>query len=206
MSAPLLVTKLYVPPVRSERVSRPRLIERLNVGLDRKLTLISAPAGFGKTTLLSECAARCGYPVAWVSLDKGDNEPDRFWTYVVAALQTIPHIKGTGLGQAVLSSFRSSQPPPMETLLSGLVNELVEITEPFVLMLDDLARDHQSADQRCAGPSSGESAATNAPGHLQPVRPALAVGPVARAAARSSNCAPTTCASPPQRQPLSSMM
>jgi LuxR family maltose regulon positive regulatory protein len=134
----LLKTKLYVPPVRSERVLRPRLVERLKAGLDRKLTLISAPAGFGKTTLLSECAARCGHPVAWVSLDKGDNEPVQFWTYVVAALQTIPPIKGTELGQAVLAIFRSSQPPPMETLLSGLINELVEITEPFVLILDDL--------------------------------------------------------------------
>ena len=135
---PLLQTKLHIPPIRPELVSRPRLVERLEVGLDRKLTLISAPAGFGKTTLLSECAARCGHPVAWVSLDKGDNDPVQFWTYVVAALQTIPHIKGTELGQAVLATFRFSKPPAMETLLSGLVNELVEITESFVLALDDL--------------------------------------------------------------------
>ncbi len=133
-----LKTKIYIPPVRTERVLRPRLVERLKAGFDRKLTLISAPAGFGKTTLLSECAALCGHPVAWVSLDKGDNEPVQFWTYVVAALQTIPHLKGTELGQAVLAIFRSSQPPPMETLLSGLINELVEVTEPFVLILDDL--------------------------------------------------------------------
>ena len=138
MSTPLLATKLYIPPVRPERVPRPRLLERLEAGLDRKLTLISAPAGFGKTTLIGECAARCGHPVAWVSLDKGDNEPVQFWTYVVAALQTIPQIKGTELGQPVLAIFRSSQPPPMETLLSGLINQLVEITKPFVLVLDDL--------------------------------------------------------------------
>jgi LuxR family maltose regulon positive regulatory protein len=134
----LLKTKIYVPPVRTERVLRPRLVERLKAGFDRRLTLISAPAGFGKTTLLSECVARCGHRVAWVSLDKGDNEPVQFWTYVVAALQTIPHLKGTELGQAGLAIFRSSQPPPMETLLSGLINELVEVTEPFVLILDDL--------------------------------------------------------------------
>ena len=125
MSTPLLATKLYIPPVRPERVPRPRLLERLEAGLDRKLTLISAPAGFGKTTLISECAARCGHPVAWISLDKSDNEPVRFWDYVVAALQTIPQIKGTELGQPVLALFRSSQPPSMETLLSALINELV---------------------------------------------------------------------------------
>jgi LuxR family maltose regulon positive regulatory protein len=70
-------------------VSRPRLIERLNEGLHRKLTLISAPAGFGKTTLLSECAARCGRPVAWLSLDEADNNPGRFSAYLAAALQRI---------------------------------------------------------------------------------------------------------------------
>jgi LuxR family maltose regulon positive regulatory protein len=70
MATPLLKTRLYIPPVRSESVSRPRLIERLNAGLQRKLTLISAPAGFGKTTLLSEWVASCGRPVAWLSLDE----------------------------------------------------------------------------------------------------------------------------------------
>jgi len=84
MSAPLLTTKLYIPPTRPELVSRPRLIERLNAGLHRKLTLISAPAGFGKTTLLSEWVAGCDRPFAWVSLDKGDNDPVRFWVYFIA--------------------------------------------------------------------------------------------------------------------------
>jgi LuxR family maltose regulon positive regulatory protein len=134
----VLRTKLYVPPVRPERVPRPRLVERLKAGLDCRLVLVSAPAGFGKTTLISEYAARCGHPVAWVSLDKADNEPVQFWTYVVTALQKNPHIKGRELGQAVLAMLRSAQPPPVETLLSGLINELVEITEPFVLILDDL--------------------------------------------------------------------
>jgi LuxR family maltose regulon positive regulatory protein len=148
---PLLKTKLYIPPVRPERVPRPHLVSRLAAGLGqspygfaRKLTLISAPAGFGKTALLSEWIHTLGphrdapLRVAWVSLDKGDNDPVQFWTYVVAALQTIPHINGTELGQAVLAMVRSTQPPPMETLLSGLINELVEITDPFVLILDDL--------------------------------------------------------------------
>jgi LuxR family maltose regulon positive regulatory protein len=101
---PLLKTKLYIPPLRSELVSRPRLIERLdaalgqNGGVARKLTLISAPAGFGRTTLLSECAARCGWPVAWVSLDEGDNDPTRFWAYFVAALRTIPSLAEADVG------------------------------------------------------------------------------------------------------------
>ena len=91
MSTPILATKLYIPPPRAKIVLRPRLIERLNEGLSsgRKLTLISASAGFGKTTLVSEWIAGCGRPVAWLSLDEGDNDPTRFLTYLVAALQTI---------------------------------------------------------------------------------------------------------------------
>src|SRR6185295_14787094 len=89
MSTPLLATKLYIPPPRPNVVLRPRLSERLNQGLHRKLTLISAPAGFGKTTLASTWVAGCGRPVAWLSLDEGDSDPTRFLTYLVAALRTI---------------------------------------------------------------------------------------------------------------------
>ena len=92
MATSLLTTKLYIPPLRPEMVSRPRLIERLNAGLHRKLTLVSAPAGFGKTTLLSEWAASCEWPVAWVSLEEGDNDLTRFLTYFVAALRYEHHI------------------------------------------------------------------------------------------------------------------
>ena len=84
---PLLHTKLYIPPLRREQASRPRLIERLNVGLGRKLTLVSAPAGFGKTTLVSEWIAAIHNRVAWLSLDESDNDPTRFLIYIVAALQ-----------------------------------------------------------------------------------------------------------------------
>jgi LuxR family maltose regulon positive regulatory protein len=106
MSAPLLTTKLYIPPPRPSVVPRPRLIERLNEGLtaSRKLTLISASAGFGKTTLVSEWVASCGQPVAWLSLDEGDNDPARFLTYLVAALQTIAPKIGAGV-LAALQSF-----------------------------------------------------------------------------------------------------
>src|SRR5258706_9353379 len=89
MPTPILATKLYIPPPRPKVVLRPRLIERLNEGLHGKLTLISAPAGFGKTTLLSGWVAGCGRPVAWLSLEEGDSDPTRFLSYLVAALQTI---------------------------------------------------------------------------------------------------------------------
>ena len=110
MSTPLLATKLYLPPPRPNAVLRPRLIERLNAGLHRKLTLISAPAGFGKTTLVSAWVAGCERPAAWLSLDEGDSDPTRFLTYLVAALQTIAPTIGAG----VVGALQSPQPPPAE--------------------------------------------------------------------------------------------
>src|SRR5919202_1037466 len=104
MSPPILATKLYLPPPRPNLVVRPRLIARLNDGLRHKLTLISAPAGFGKSTLLGEWAATCGRPVAWLSLDQGESDPGRFLTYLVAALQTIVPT----LGQGVLATMEAS--------------------------------------------------------------------------------------------------
>ena len=139
---PLLSTKLHIPQVRPELVPRPHLIERLNVGLHRKLGLVSAPAGFGKTTLLSEFAARCRQPVAWLSLDQGDNDPNRFWTHFFAALQT----HWADMGQALLASVRSSQPPAIEALLTALINEIAASNSvPFALVLDDF---HMILDER----------------------------------------------------------
>src|SRR4030042_5580213 len=97
MSTAILATKLYIPPPRQKVVLRPRLIKRLNEGLHHKLTLISAPAGFGKTMLVSEWVGVCERSVAWLSLDEGDNDPTRFLTYLVAALQTIAPNLGAGL-------------------------------------------------------------------------------------------------------------
>ena len=85
----ILATKLYVPPLRSNAVRRPHLVAQLNEGLECNLSLVSAAAGFGKTTLLSEWAASCERPVAWLSLDEGDADLTRFLTYLVAALQTV---------------------------------------------------------------------------------------------------------------------
>src|ERR671916_2116494 len=97
MSTPILATKLYVPAPQPRVVPRPRLIERLNEGLHRKLTLVSAPAGFGKTTLLGEWLAGCDRQAAWLSLDERDSDPARFLTYLVAALQTIDPRIGAGV-------------------------------------------------------------------------------------------------------------
>ena len=130
---PFLSTKLFIPPARPNAVVRSRLIERLKVGLHGKLALISAPAGFGKTTLASEWAAGSEWPVAWLSLDEGDSDPLRFLSYLVAALQTIAEDFGAG----VLGLLQSPQPPPMESILTALLNEITTIPGHFVLVLDD---------------------------------------------------------------------
>ncbi len=140
MSAPILATKLYIPPPRSKIVLRPSLIERLNDGLSsgRKLTLISASAGFGKTTLVSEWVTGCQRPAAWLSLDEGDSHPTRFLTYFVAALQTLPPKTGGAIiGKGVLAALQSPQPPPTESLLTTLLNDITTIPDSFILVLDD---------------------------------------------------------------------
>src|SRR6266568_3408937 len=133
MPTPILATKLYIPPLRPHVVIRPRLIERLNEGLHRKLTLIAAPAGFGKTTLVSAWVAGCDRQVAWLSLDEGDSDPTLFLTYLVAALRTIAPTIGVG----VLGALQSPQPPPTETILTALLNEITTIPDNFVFVLDD---------------------------------------------------------------------
>jgi LuxR family transcriptional regulator, maltose regulon positive regulatory protein len=135
MSEPLLLTKFYIPPPRPNIVRRPRLIERLNEGLAKgcKLTLISASAGFGKTTLISEWAAGLGCPVAWLSLDEGDSDPHRFLTYLIAALQTIT----PGIGKGASAVLQSPQPPPIETILTALINDIIPLSDSFILVLDD---------------------------------------------------------------------
>lgn len=132
----LLVTKLYVPAAGSQLVSRPRLVERLNEGLRCRLTLISAPAGFGKTTLLSEWCAlapEAMSPIAWVSLDQGDNDPARFWAYIVAALERI----SPGIGEPALTLLRLAKPPPIEPILTTLINAISVTQRDFVLVCDD---------------------------------------------------------------------
>ena len=135
MAGPLLETKLHVPRWRRSLVARPRLSERLSRGAESALTLVSAPAGFGKTTLLAEwlaVAAADGRSVAWLSLDQRDNDPALFWTYLVAALNTgMP-----GVGAGALSLLQPPQ-PPSEAGLVTLLNDLDVISNDVVLVLDD---------------------------------------------------------------------
>lgn len=158
MPVPILKTKLYMPPLRPQRVVRERLIERLEAGvLASRLTLISAPAGFGKTTLLSDwiqgaalpASAHGGRPTrprsAWLSLDEGDNDPVRFWSHVLAALRTIPSLRDAGIGESALSMLDSPQPPPIEAVLTDLINEFVELPG-------------STAGRAGAGPATGPSA------------------------------------------------
>src|SRR5689334_18920323 len=133
MSTPLLATKLYIPPLRPNVVLRPRLTEQLNEGLHRKLTLISAPAGFGKTTLVSEWVTGCARPTAWLSLDAGENDPTRFLLYLVAALQTV----APTIGEGILRVLQSPQPPPIDAILTALLNDITATPHDVVLVLDD---------------------------------------------------------------------
>jgi LuxR family maltose regulon positive regulatory protein len=109
------------------------LIERLNEGLQRKLTLVSAPAGFGKTTLVSTWLDKCGQPAAWLSLDAGDNDPARFLTYLIAAIHTV----SAHVGDGVLEMLQSPQSPPQDSILTILLNEITAVETHFVLVLDD---------------------------------------------------------------------
>ncbi len=133
MPTPILATKLYMPAPRPQVVPRPRLIERLDAGLHGKLTLISAAAGFGKTTLVSAWAAGCGLPIAWLSLDAGDGDPARFLAYLIAALQTA----APALGQGAAAALDSPQPPPPEAIVTALLNEIAAGPDQMVLVLDD---------------------------------------------------------------------
>ena len=135
MTHPLMATKLYVPKLRRGLVARPRLLERMGTGAEARLTLVSAPAGFGKTTVLAawlyEASAE-GRCVAWLSLDAADNEPASFWTYVVTAVQgAVP-----GVGASALELLASS-PVPTELVLTTLLNELAAAPGEVWLVLDD---------------------------------------------------------------------
>jgi LuxR family maltose regulon positive regulatory protein len=150
LSQPVLAAKFFIPPLRPGVVHRPRLIERLDggPGSNRSVSLISAPAGFGKTTLVTawiqqwvpgreedekELSGSRQPAVAWLSLDEADNDPNRFVQYLVTALQTFAPTIGAG----VLEALQSSQPPPLESLLPGLVNDIATLPHRCILVLDD---------------------------------------------------------------------
>ena len=134
MPTTLLATKLHIPPASPELVIRPRLRSMLDAIVHHKMTLISAPAGYGKTTLISEWAHNVTQlHVVWVSLDKSDNDPILFWQYLVTALQGLK----SGVGESSLALLRSPQPPPFESVLTALINDCTDITGDFALVLDD---------------------------------------------------------------------
>ena len=142
----LLQTKLNVPPLLSSLVSRPRLIDRLNQGLQlgRRVTLVSAPAGFGKTTLVSEWVAglsaadgkdnQVSTRIAWLSLDENDGERTRFFDYFIAAINcAVP--PGSAVGQGSLNMLRSPQAPPIQEILTPLINEISDQSGRVILVL-----------------------------------------------------------------------
>lgn len=129
----LLNTKLKVPPVRSSHVQRAELIQKLDKLQEYKLALIVASAGYGKTALVSEWTAQSSMRVVWYSIDTGDNDPTRFWDYVIAAIQTVY----PNTGEQTLTLLHDPHPLPVETILSTLINELSAIPDVLTLVLDD---------------------------------------------------------------------
>lgn len=137
MAYQVLSTKLYNPPIKPGLVWRPRLVQRLEAGYQagKRVTLVSAPAGFGKTTLISEWIAGMepGKSYGWVSLDDGDNDPLRFLTYLVTAIQKVDG----EIGRSVLPLLQSSQNPNLTDLVEALINEISAAPKPFLIVLDD---------------------------------------------------------------------
>ncbi len=137
MILPILTTKLASPPLRQPQVARPQLVGQLRHGVAGPLTLVSAPAGFGKTTLLGAALHAMAGPVAWLSLDPADNDPSRFLHYLVAALQSVVPSVGASFRAALPSGAFQGGVPAMEALLTVLINDLASLTTDLVLVLDD---------------------------------------------------------------------
>jgi LuxR family maltose regulon positive regulatory protein len=135
MLSPLLTTKLHIPPARPDLVPRPHLMQALNDALCRlcALSLVSAPAGFGKTTLVADWLRHTEWAAAWLSLDKEDNDPARFWYYVIGALQSVE----ATLGQTLQAALEAPQLPRLESLVAALINDLSKVARPIILVLDD---------------------------------------------------------------------
>ena len=154
MAFSLLATKFFIPPTRPDAVARSRLLEKLRAGAARPgcFTLLSGPAGSGKTTLLSAFAARPFTdrrqpPVAWLSLDEGDNDPLRFWTYVITACRSVL----ADVGETALALLREAQPLPPDTIPTLLINDLTARDTALALILDDYHTIHKSAIQSGVG-------------------------------------------------------
>jgi LuxR family maltose regulon positive regulatory protein len=129
----VLLTKLHIPPAGDNIVHRPELYEKLNIGLNRKLIVISAPAGFGKTVLLSDWIHQHKISTAWFSLDNGDNDPVEFLSYIISGIQSIH----AAFGQSALKLLKSPNEPSPESIIGLLINDILKINQDFLLVLDD---------------------------------------------------------------------
>ena len=191
----LVKTKLHVPHVRAGFVPRDELVERLAGGADRRLTLVCAPAGWGKSVLLAQWHAVERRPFAWLSLDPSDDDPIRFWSYVIAALRTV----APGLGGAALAMLPNAGPGVTEIVLPRLIDELAELPEPVVLVLDDY---HLISDEIVH--ASVAFLLAHLPPTLQLVLASRADPPLsllwARRRRAASRCARRNCASTTTRQ------
>ena len=172
----LLATKLNVPGLRPDLVPRPRLAERLDEGLGEGLVLVCAPAGYGKTVLLAEWVWRGRHPVAWLSLDVGDNDPARFWPHAVAALDRVR----PGISERVGPLFGAPAPPSFEPLVAALVNEVAaqpDAERGHAAGPGRLSPDQLPAGARLPRIPAGTPAAGPAPAAFQPQRPASPYSP-----------------------------
>lgn len=144
LSTPVLATKFYIPQLRPNIISRQRLIEPLQLGMHGSATLVSAPAGFGKTTLVAEWVKSSQRPIAWLALDQADSDVARFLIYLIHALQRV----APTVGQGALAALQLPQMPPPTLLLTTILNDLAEVGDGITLVLDDYHEvDSQTVDQ-----------------------------------------------------------
>lgn len=139
MFSPIVITKLFIPQPRPELVHRPRLLAQLNQGLTRKLTLISAPAGFGKTTLVADWAHRSllsDTRMAWISLDKDDNDTNLFLTYLMVAIKQVGGIH-ENLAVSLEDMLQSPQSPPVKDVVTTIINAVAELSSRLIIVFDD---------------------------------------------------------------------
>jgi LuxR family maltose regulon positive regulatory protein len=132
---PIIKTKLFLPKIPHNLVRRPKLVSLLDQGTQLPLTILSASAGFGKTTLLAEWAAQSHMPVAWLGLDQADYDPHCLASYITSAIRGV--LSGSSIGSEALSLLRTSSPLPIESIISSLINDLLQVPKPVVLVLDD---------------------------------------------------------------------
>lgn len=138
MPSNLIQTKLIVPPIRPGWVKRPHLISQLNAGLEHKLILVSAPAGYGKSTLLSEWVHQSPIPAVWLTLESADNSPSRFWSYFISTLQAVPALRDSLAKESLLGLEGILPAASPEESLTSLVDAIARSPDPFILVLDDL--------------------------------------------------------------------